>query len=43
MSMRGKWRVVVTPDYDSAGPGSYIYILFVENGGKKSATSSTAC
>jgi hypothetical protein len=24
MSMRGKWRVVETPEYDMAGAGSYI-------------------
>jgi hypothetical protein len=30
--MQGKWRVVETPDYDMAGPGSYI--LFTENGGE---------
>jgi hypothetical protein len=32
VSVRGKWRVVETPDYDMAGPGSYI--LFTENGGE---------
>jgi hypothetical protein len=32
MSMLGKWRVVETPDYDMAGPGSYI--LFAEDGGE---------
>lgn len=32
MSIRGRWRVVETPDYDMAGPGSYI--LFAENGGE---------
>ncbi len=29
MSVRGKWRVVETPDYDMAGPASYI--LFAED------------
>jgi hypothetical protein len=32
MSVRGKWRVVETPEYDMAGPGSYI--LFAEDGGE---------
>src|ERR1044071_7610756 len=32
MSVRGKWRVVETPDYDMAGLGSYI--LFAEDGGE---------
>ena len=32
MSMRGKWRVVETPDHDLAGPGSYI--LFANHGGE---------
>ncbi len=32
MSVRGKWRVVGTPDHDMTGPGSYI--LFAENGGE---------
>jgi len=32
MSVRGKWRVVETPDYDMAGPGSYI--LFAVDGGE---------
>ena len=32
MSMRGKWRVVETPEYDMAGAGSYI--LFNEDGGE---------
>lgn len=32
MSVRGKWRVVETPEYDMAGPGSYI--LFARNGGE---------
>jgi hypothetical protein len=32
MSVGGKWRVVETPEYDTAGPGSYI--LFAENGGE---------
>lgn len=32
MSMHGKWRVVETPDYDMAGPGSYI--LFTRDGGE---------
>ena len=31
MSVRGKWRVVQTPEYDMAGPSSYI--LFAEYGG----------
>src|SRR5262249_32747375 len=31
MSAQGKWRVVETPDYDMAGPGSYI--RFDEDGG----------
>ena len=33
MSVRGKWRVVETPDFDMAGPGSYI--LFAEDGGEE--------
>ena len=32
MSMRGKWRVVETPECDMAGAGSYI--LFDEDGGE---------
>ncbi len=32
MSVRGKWRVVETPDYDMAGPGSYI--LFAKDSGE---------
>lgn len=32
MSMRGKWRILETPDYDMAGPGSYI--LFARDGGE---------
>lgn len=32
MSMRGKWRVVETPDCDMAGSGSYI--MFAEDGGE---------
>ena len=32
MSVRGKWRVVQAPDYDMAGPKSYI--LFAEDGGE---------
>lgn len=32
MSVRGKWRVVETPAYDMAGPGSFI--LFAEDGGE---------
>jgi hypothetical protein len=32
MSVRGKWRVVETPEFDMAGPGSYI--LFAEDGGE---------
>ncbi|MBU6464042.1 MAG: hypothetical protein KGK01_18430 [Bradyrhizobium sp.] len=32
MSVRGKWRVVETPDYDMAGSGSYI--LFTNEGGE---------
>jgi hypothetical protein len=32
MSVRGKWRVVETPEYDMAGPGSYI--LFAQDGGE---------
>lgn len=31
MSVRGKWRVVETPEHDMAGAGSYI--LFDANGG----------
>ena len=31
MNVRGNWRVVETPGYNMAGPGSYI--LFAENGG----------
>lgn len=32
MSVRGKWRVVQTPEHDMAGPNSYF--LFVEAGGE---------
>jgi len=32
MSVRGKWHVVETPEYDMAGPGSFI--LFAEDGGE---------
>jgi hypothetical protein len=32
MSVRGKWRVVQTPDCDMAGPSSYI--LFAKDGGE---------
>jgi hypothetical protein len=32
MSVLGKWRVVETPEYDMAGPGSFI--LFDEDGGE---------
>src|SRR5664279_4657909 len=32
MSVRGKWRVVETPEYDMAVSGSYI--LFAEDGGE---------
>lgn len=32
MSVRGKWSIVETPDYDMAGPASYI--LFAEDGGQ---------
>lgn len=32
MSLRGKWRIVETPDHDMAGPGSYI--LFAEDRGE---------
>jgi hypothetical protein len=32
MSLRGKWRVVETPEHDMAGPGSFI--LFDEQGGE---------
>jgi hypothetical protein len=32
MSVQGRWHVVETPDYDMAGPGSYI--LFTEKGGE---------
>ena len=32
MSVRGRWRIVETPDYDMAGPGSYI--LFAADGGE---------
>src|ERR1051325_4438251 len=32
MSVRGKWRLVETPDYDMAGPSSYI--LFAKDGGE---------
>ena len=32
MSVRGKWRVTQTPDYDMARPGSYI--LFARDGGQ---------
>jgi hypothetical protein len=32
MSVRGKWRVVETPDHDMAGSASYI--LFAEDGGE---------
>ena len=39
MSVRGKWRVVETPEYDMAGPGSYI--LFAEDGGEFALDSLT--
>ncbi|GGI34554.1 hypothetical protein GCM10010987_79950 [Bradyrhizobium guangdongense] len=32
MSLRGKWRVVETPDHDTAGARSYI--LFAAEGGE---------
>lgn len=32
MSVRGRWRVVETPDYEMAGLDSYI--LFAEDGGE---------
>ena len=32
MSVPGKWRVVEAPEYDMAGPGSYV--LFAEDGGE---------
>ncbi len=32
MSVRGKWHVVQTPEYDMAGPNSYI--LFAKGGGE---------
>ena len=32
MSARGKWRVMETPEYDMAEPGSYI--LFADDGGE---------
>jgi hypothetical protein len=32
MSVRGKWRVVETSEYDMAGPGSFI--VFAEDGGQ---------
>jgi hypothetical protein len=32
MSVQGKWRVVETPEYDMAGPDSYI--RFAEDGGE---------
>jgi hypothetical protein len=32
MLLTGRWRVVETPGYDMAGPGSYI--LFDEDGGE---------
>ena len=32
MSVRGRWRVVETPDHDMAGAGSYI--LFTNEGGE---------
>jgi hypothetical protein len=32
MSVQGKWRVVETPEFDMAGPGSYI--LFAEDSGE---------
>lgn len=32
MSVQGKWRVVETPEYDMAGPNSYI--LFAKDGGE---------
>jgi hypothetical protein len=32
MTLKGKWRVVETPGYDMAGPGSYI--LFDKDGGE---------
>ena len=32
MTVRGKWRIVETPDHDMAGPGAYI--LFDKTGGE---------
>jgi hypothetical protein len=32
MSVRGEWRIVQTPEYDMAGPNSYI--LFTQNSGE---------
>ena len=32
MNLRGNWRVVGTPEYDMAGPNSFI--LFAEDGGE---------
>jgi hypothetical protein len=32
MSVQGKWRVVQTPEYDTARPNSYI--LFAKDGGE---------
>jgi hypothetical protein len=32
MSVRGKWRVVETPEYDMAGPDSFI--VFAKDGGQ---------
>ena len=32
MTLMGRWRVVETPGYDMAGPGSYI--LFDKDGGE---------
>lgn len=41
MSVRGKWRVVETPDFDLAGPGSYI--LFDQHGGEFALDCLTGC
>jgi hypothetical protein len=41
MSVRGQWRVVETPEYDMAGPNSYI--LFNKDGGEFALDCLTGC
>ena len=41
MSIRGRWRVVETPNYDMAAAGAYI--LFNEDGGEFAFDCLTGC